>query len=911
MLTGVEATFVAADPPRDGWLALWDRAGDLPDADDHLELVFPAGTRVRRRNVPVRRLPLEEALDPLLALRWNEGASVSVRSWSAAALMALELVGRGRLLPGMSPSGHDAWRLGPLDPADVDNLRRLADALPPAAHAIAVPGSRPLRVASPIDSVTAFADAVADLLPRTAAAVTVAGAPAFAARDPSDLEGTGPWLETLRSADDKAAVTLRLRPPSHDEGTFEAELVLTSRSDPSLTVEAADLWEAPEVVLARLGDAEQALLVGLRRGARVWPPLGRLLDEPAPAALVLDDDEVADLLGPVVDDLASAGISVLWPRELMSEVQMRPTVTTPTPAAVTGAGLTLESLLELRWQATVDGEPLTPEEMDALVEAKRPVVRLRGRWVTADPERLSRLATRHRVRAGEALAAALGGALVVEDEKVEAAVEGPIAELAERLGAFTPERERPEPEGLHAALRPYQRRGLAWLAEMAHLGLGGVLADDMGLGKTVQVLALHLERGGRTLVVCPATLIGNWEREASRFAPAVPVRRYHGTGRTLKGLADDEIVLATYGVARRDGTTLAGADWSLMVADEAQAIKNPLARTARALRQVPAGARFALTGTPVENRLSDLWAILDWTTPGLLGPLETFRRRVAVPVERHRDPVATASFAAMVRPFVLRRRKTDPTIAPELPAKTETDRYVPLTDEQATLYRAVVAEVLEEIAEAEGINRRGLVLKLLTSLKQICNHPAQYLGQAGPLRDRSGKLDAATELIEVVVDEDDAALVFTQYVTMGRLLDRHLTDRGLRTRFLHGSVPVERRQEMVDDFQAGDVDAFVISLKAGGTGLNLTRATHVVHFDRWWNPAVEDQASDRAWRIGQTRAVQIHRMVCEGTVEDRIAGVLEEKRKLADAVVGGGESWVTELEDADLANLVALTGDGS
>ncbi|MEA2058320.1 MAG: DEAD/DEAH box helicase, partial [Actinomycetota bacterium] len=341
----------------------------------------------------------------------------------------------------------------------------------------------------------------------------------------------------------------------------------------------------------------------------------------------------------------------------------------------------------------------------------------------------------------------------------------------------------------------------------------------------------------------------------------------------------------------------------------AQAIKNPMARTARVIRSIRSEARLALTGTPVENHLGDLWAILDWTTPGLLGPYATFRREVALPIERHRDQAVTEMFGQMVRPFMLRRLKVDPGVAPDLPPKIETDELMPLTAEQATLYRATVEDILAQIEESEGINRRGLVLKLLTGLKQICNHPAQFLTQPGPLVGRSGKLDGLTDLIDVIRDEGDAALVFTQFVAMGRLIDTHLGSVGARTLFLHGSVPVKRRQEMVDAFQRGEADVFVISLKAGGTGLNLTRATHVVHYDRWWNPAVEDQASDRAWRIGQDRMVQVHRMVCEGTVEDRIARLLEDKRALADAVVGSGEGWITEMSDSDLAALVALGGD--
>jgi SNF2 family DNA or RNA helicase len=447
---------------------------------------------------------------------------------------------------------------------------------------------------------------------------------------------------------------------------------------------------------------------------------------------------------------------------------------------------------------------------------------------------------------------------------------------------------------------------------MADIGFGGVLADDMGLGKTVQFIALHLHRrttAKPTLVVCPVSVVANWHREANRFAPDVEVRRFHGTTRDLADLSPDAIVLTTYGVVRRQAETLAEIEWGLVAADEAQNMKNPVSRTARAMRRLRGEARFALTGTPVENRLLDLWALLDWTTPGLLGSQERFRHEVAIPVERDRDVDATEALSRLVRPFVLRRRKIDPGIAPDLPPKTETDEVVGLTTEQATLYTAMVDEVMEQVEAAEGIARRGLVLKLLGGLKQICNHPAQFLHQPGPLTGRSGKLDAATDIVETITAEDESVLIFTQFVTMGHLLVRHLQRPDRPVEFLHGSVPLKGREEMVDRFQAGDTRILVISLKAGGTGLNLTRATHVVHFDRWWNPAVEDQASDRAWRIGQDRPVQIHRMICEGTVEDKVAQLLTEKRQLAEAVVGTGEAWVGELSDSDLRALVALGAD--
>ena len=502
-------------------------------------------------------------------------------------------------------------------------------------------------------------------------------------------------------------------------------------------------------------------------------------------------------------------------------------------------------------------------------------------------------------------------------EEVPAEVHGPLAQLGDRLRSVGDRREWTPPDALQAELRPYQREGAAWLTEMAELGLGGVLADDMGLGKTIQLLAVHLARhesgatgeGRPTLVVCPVSVLSNWAREARRFAPTIPVLRYHGADRSLDGLQPHAIVLTTYGVARREAAALAAHPWGLIAADEAQAIKNPTSRTAKALRTIPADARFALTGTPVENRLVDLWALLDWTTPGLLGPLDRFRREIAVPVERDRDADAAESLARLVRPFLLRRRKSDPDIAPDLPPKTETDRIVPLTTEQATLYRATVDEVMAQVEVAEGMARRGLVLKLLTGLKQICNHPAQFLKQDGPVAGRSGKLDAVRELVETITSEGESVLVFTQFVAMGHLLAAELAAPGRPTQFLHGGTPEKQRTEMVDRFQAGEVPVFVISVKAGGTGLNLTRATHVIHYDRWWNPAVEDQASDRAWRIGQDRPVQVHRMVCEGTVEDRISQMLADKRAIAESVVTSGEGWVSELGDDDLRLLVSLGTD--
>jgi len=414
-------------------------------------------------------------------------------------------------------------------------------------------------------------------------------------------------------------------------------------------------------------------------------------------------------------------------------------------------------------------------------------------------------------------------------------------------------------------------------------------------------------------VVCPASLLGNWEAEIERFAPGVPVRRFHGTRRDLEQL-DDGFLLTTYGTMRVDHQALAEVPWDLVVADEAQHVKNPASSTARALRAIPSTARVALTGTPVENELVELWAILDWATPGLLGSRNAFRKAWAQPIESGRDPAKTRQFADLVGPFLLRRRKSDPGIAPELPAKTETDHPLSLTREQVVLYEAFVRDTMERIERAapgDDATRRGLVLALLTGLKQICNHPAQFLKQSGAVRlaGRSEKLDLLDELVTTAVAEGGAVLVFTQYVAMARLLVAHLGATGVPHQLLHGGTPVAERERMVARFQDGEPPVFLLSLKAGGTGLNLTRADHVVHLDRWWNPAVEEQATDRAYRIGQTRPVQVHRMLMRGTVEQRIAELLTRKRALADAVLGRGEAALTELSNDELRDLVALRAD--
>ncbi|WP_405787932.1 DEAD/DEAH box helicase [Streptomyces sp. NBC_00029] len=1016
------AVFLPAEPARSGRIALWPADGTAGGADPRAADRADTGTTgthtgtgsfeeltvitpdLRRATVVALVLSVDEAL-PLLTRARSAAAEAAAAAataeadpsdatvgpvdaagpvaagtafWGAAALLALRLAARGQLLPGLSPAGHDAWRIGPLEAADLDEIRELAAAMPPAAHCVPLNAAMPPRLPAPEPLLRAFLDAVADTLPRSPAAPAAADGPAFAARPPRlhpELRG---WASEVAACHD-AGVRISLRieldraldhegeqapdAPTESAAAFRAVLQMHSLADAALVADAADVWAGSGAAAAAFPPgARLDALRALRRAARLWPPLAPLLGAAVPDSVELADEEVTELLVEAAAALAADGVQVHWPRGLLRDLSARAVLGARTAEDTGSPGtggpgtdrtgragragraadgslpsglLSPGALLSFSWRhALGDQGDLTRAELDRLAEAKRPLVRLRDQWVLVDPAEARRARARQdrTIAAADALAAVLTGSAEIDGRRVDVEATGPLEGLRARLTADPQEADAlGAPPELRATLRDYQLRGLRWLARMTSLGLGACLADDMGLGKTVTLIALHLHRNrpedpgtgtgtgtaGATLVVCPASLLGNWQREIEKFAPGTPVRRFHGPGRSLAGLTGG-FVLTTYGTMRLAAPELAATAWGMVVADEAQHVKNPRSSTARALRTIPAAARVALTGTPVENNLSELWAVLDWTTPGILGRLGTFRTRYAEPVESGRDAQAAARLGALVRPFLLRRKKSDPGIAPELPPKTETDHTVALSREQTSLYEAVVRETLAAISEADGMERRGLVVKLLTSLKQICNHPAHYLREHSPTERgakeagggataaRSGKLELLDELLDTILAEGGSVLVFTQYVAMARILEKHLAARGIASQLLHGGTPVPRREELVDRFQAGEVPVFLLSLKAAGTGLNLTRAGHVIHFDRWWNPAVEEQATDRAYRIGQTQPVQVHRITAEGTVEDRIAQLLARKRALADAVLTGGESALTELTDAELAELVAL-----
>jgi superfamily II DNA or RNA helicase len=870
-------------------------------------------------------LPIRAALPVLAKARTDEAAHPSVALLAAASLLAMRFVAAGKFEPG-----DGVWRLAPLDAADTERLRRLAESR--AYDGLAADAAETV--------VRRLVDAVVDTMPRAApTAPSVRPAPPHAPRPVSRLGGDDAFSRRLQAlvvqhrgghADLPQLVTLSLRVEADEEelvaGSCRLVLQVHDEQDPLHVCDAATLWQEPPSVHGFGDRARTHTTLAVRTAATAWTPLERLLEQRVPDELALDTDELVSLLEDGVEALHRGGVDVLWPRSLGRDLKATATldrVSAPREGQLVEGVLSGDALFAFNWQVALRGEPLTEAEMDALARASSPMLRLRGGWTVVDPSVARKARTRliRTVKPAQAVAAALTGVVDVDDAPAEVVVGASLLHVREQLLGAATAHPLPQPRGLRATLRDYQRQGFTWLERLTSLGLGACLADDMGLGKTVTLIALHLQRAqarpGPTLVVCPASLLGNWEAEVHRFAPGVAVRRFHGGQRSLADLAptdevpDPGFVLTTYGTVRRDAGSLATVGWGLVVADEAQHVKNARSATARALRTIPSAARVALTGTPVENNLTELWAILDWATPGLLGSRQAFRKVWAGPIESGHEPTKARQFAGLIGPFLLRRRKTDPGIAPELPDKTETDHLLDLTREQVVLYESFVRDTMARIERADEDTRRGLVLKLLTGLKQICNHPAHFLKQSGGrLAGRSEKLDLLDELLTTALAEGGSVLVFTQYVAMARLIEDHLTHVGIPHQFLHGGTPVRQRDAMVASFQAGPeaggVPVFLLSLKAGGTGLNLTRADHVVHVDRWWNPAVEDQATDRAHRIGQTRPVQVHRLITQGTVEERVAELLRRKRSLADAVLGRGEAALTELSNDELLDLVSL-----
>ncbi|MFI6496114.1 SNF2-related protein [Nonomuraea typhae] len=703
-----------------------------------------------------------------------------------------------------------------------------------------------------------------------------------------------------------------------DERPWRVELALQAVEDPSLYVPADRIWQG-EHLPGFPRRPERHLLTGLGRAVRLYPELDPALRVAQPYELRLDTPGAFAFLRQAAPLLQAAGFGVQLPRWAgRTRLGLKLTTRTRRQQAATAQGFGLAQLVDFRIDLAVGEATISEAELAELARMKVPLVRVRGQWVELDERQLqAALRAVEGRRAGELPAAEiLRGVVQGEDDELPLLDVDADGVLGDLLSGQAERRLTPlaTPPGIDATLRPYQERGLAWLSFLSELGLGGVLADDMGLGKTITTLALlahEREKAGPvppTLLVCPMSLVGNWQREAARFAPGLEVYVHHGSGRDAALAEGADLVITTYGTAQRDLEALKEITWRRVVCDEAQAIKNSGTLQARAVRTIPAPSRLALTGTPVENHLAELWSIMEFCNPGLLGSRSRFRTRYQEPIEARQDEQATLALKRATGPFVLRRLKTDRSVITDLPDKLEMKEWCSLTPEQATLYQAVVDDMMGKIDGSEGIERRGLVLAAMAKLKQVCNHPAHLLKDGSRLPGRSGKLARLEELAEEIVAEGEKALVFTQYAEFGTMLQPYLAERlDCPVLWLHGGLQKKARDRLVERFQ-GDAEpmVFLLSLKAAGTGLNLTAASHVIHVDRWWNPAVEDQATDRAFRIGQKKNVQVRKLICAGTLEERVDEMIERKKALAERVVGTGEDWLTDLSSQELREVFRL-----
>ncbi|HWQ04628.1 MAG TPA: DEAD/DEAH box helicase [Longilinea sp.] len=955
-------------------------------------------------------LPLNKAFGVLANLPVENLADGYVlgqdtRYWRTVTNLVMEILAEQKFLPVLVEVDerrniyHARWQPVLDGPRDGQRLAQLAGAMPPICRAEAelmeTPGSETTRIA-PRELLESFLNTMTDMLARSWGAAkarqiqpnsddllerwlhALFQEDARVNASPAQLEALErslrAWRRNLEAAGTRTyRIAYRLeapeiQPADPNEPAWELHYLLQSRDDPSLLLPADEVWRTGSSALVQLGrrfeQPQEKLLAGLGYTARIFPPILSSLQARQPVSLKLDTKTAYAFLREAAPLLEQAGFGLLAPpwwnqrdARLGVSLHLKPGKSLRTSAGKLG----LDTLVRFEWKLSLGDTTLTREEFEALAALKMPLVQVRGQWVQLDTEQVE--AAIHfwdkqrqtgEMSLVEAAQLALGGKSSAEGLEVDdVSAEGWVNDWLDQLQDQETLSELSQPASLRGELRPYQRYGFSWLAFFRRFGLGAVLADDMGLGKTVQALSLLAyekeslgKLPGPVLLVCPTSVVTNWERETKRFTPGLKVLVHQGPERlrnsefkNAAGAAD--LVVTSYALLRMDAELIQSLHWYGAILDEAQNIKNPAAKQTQAARKLDATFRFALTGTPVENRLSELWSIMQFLNPGFLGGQEAFRREFSVPIERFGDPDATERLRHLVSPFILRRLKSDPRVIQDLPEKIEMKDYCGLTEEQATLYEAVVKDTLKKVAESDGIERRGQVLTMLMQLKQVCNHPAQYLHQISPPRvvlpeigsaeegefpldhttipiqsgdgreivRRSGKLVRLGELLEEIIAAGDHALIFTQFAEMGKLLAEVLPQMiGSPVLFLHGGTPPKVRDQMVRRFQEDEIapKVFILSLKAGGTGLNLTRATHVFHFDRWWNPAVEDQATDRTYRIGQVHNVQVHKFITTGTLEERIDEMIESKKGLADAIIGGGEQWLTELSTDELKELVAL-----
>ena len=908
--------------------AVIDDNGALVEMRGSEQRVFKA---VHRKRAPD---PLEQFLATLHALPVDRDArlSHSLRLWRTLLRFVLKLVDQGAYVPQAAANSAEKtlvqWRparlarpvrdvfdtLCALCPADFVCLEQKIDGKRGHYHADA-----PTQVLAALHVLLAF------FMRRGYESTTDARWPEpvkqlfFAGRavrfDQFESHETprlvAHWLRRLTLGERSHRLHLMV----DERGEDELGVSLAVEDDHGFT-EVAD-WLAS----ARDSQARSTVLADLAVLADYFSDVERLYDSPPGsgdrgAALVYSLHEFTPVFRDVLPALRMLGIGVILPKALQKLIrpQASLSLSSAEDSSAAVSYLNLDRMLDFDWQVAIGDARVSVDEFQRLVKDASGLVRIFDQYVMVEEGDVARLLDKLAEPPAELshmdlLQAGLSGEL----DGAEVTTQDDARDLFDQL--IRPESPPPIPESLHAELRPYQKRGYEWLAQNARLGFGSLLADDMGLGKTLQVIALlvYLKESGRleeskALVVVPTSLLSNWRHEIERFAPTLSVHIFHGLGRTLE-LDEHDVILTSYGLVRSDAKTLARPRWTVLTVDEAQNIKNPRAAQTKAVKRLKADIRIALSGTPVENRLREYWSVFDFINPKYLNSQKRFAQAFANPIERDRDQAALDKFRLITAPFILRRLKTDKSIIADLPDKIESNRYCVLTPRQASLYQTTVSTIMDELGQTEeGIERRGIIFKLLNALKQVCNSPAQYGRQSTADIDESGKLAAFIEIMREVDAADEKALIFTQYRTMGDLLTRALRDElDLEVPFLHGGLTRTRRDAMVEDFQTNPgTRAMVLSLKAGGTGLNLTAASQVIHYDLWWNPAVERQATDRAYRIGQHRNVIVHRLITENTFEEKIDEMIQAKKELADLAVASGEQWISELSDSQLRDLVAL-----
>lgn len=739
-----------------------------------------------------------------------------------------------------------------------------------------------------------------------------------------------------------------LQDPPKPEDSWQLQFQVAPKNDPSLKLFLVDYWcmrpkQQSQVRKQMGGEFEQNLLMNLGYAARIYPPLWQGLETDQPMGIALNLDAAFNFLKESAWVLEDAGYKVIVPAWWTPKGRQRAKVRLKAKGKSLGGNdksksyLSFENLVEYQYELAIAGEQVTEQEWNQLVNAKTPLVKFRGQWMELDQDKMKHMLEFWKTQQHENPELSLMDFLKLtvgggdEDVEIECNRQDALSDMLTKLHDKGQLQPVDDPETFHGKLREYQKRGVSWLQYLEKIGLNGCLADDMGLGKTVQVIARLVQereqlqqqqrkRNGAkippTLLIAPTSVIGNWFHEIQKFAPQITAAVHHGSNRDKdakafkKACRDHDIIITSFALARKDANLFNSIEWHRIVLDEAQNIKNPKAALTKAILKFSANHRLALTGTPIENRLLDLWSIFNFLNPGYLGTESQFRKGFEVPIQKNNDPRQSVTLKKLVEPFILRRVKTDQSIIKDLPDKVEQKLFCNLTKEQASLYEAVVKDVEEQLQEAEGIQRKGLILGTLTKLKQVCNHPMQFLQDGSEFtKERSHKLTRLTEMIEEVMAEGESLLIFTQFTELGAALEKYLRQSCYyNTYYLHGGIIRKKREAMITEFQNPETEpsVFVLSLKAGGVGITLTKANHVFHFDRWWNPSVEDQATDRAFRIGQKKNVFVHKFVAIGTMEERIDEMIEDKKKLAGAIVGADESWLTELDNDAFRELIAL-----